>query len=159
MKTQKIIVLNEVLTKLAEKQSPLKLTIARGIIAVKTITEEFNLSKSDKFNDLVKSDELGNPVPTKALKEAIEKGLIKPNDQVPFEAYEFESVDGFNELSDHLHLIRDKEVDIKLPSVKLSKLIRVGEDDISLEDLLEASDSVIDSYDLGVLLEAGIITE
>jgi hypothetical protein len=160
MKTQKIVLLDSVLANLKEKKSPLKLLVARCLIITNPIIEKFEISKNDKFQELVKSDEEGNPVKTKQLKEAIKAGLIKPESQITYIAFEFEKKEGIVELKEYIKEINEVEVDVNFPSVKLSKLIRLSDGkDVNLEDLLDSPDSVITPDDLVILLETGIIVE
>lgn len=160
MDVKKVLEVQAVITDLGRGESPLKLTMARCQVLAAPTVSEFTKAKEDKFNDLVRLNENGNPVPTAALVEAVKAGKIKPNQDLPFEAYEFETEDGLKELKDFIIELNAKPVSIIFPTVKLSKKIRLKDgEDIELGELLEAADSSVNTQALVVLMEAGIIIE
>ena len=164
MDINNVLKVHEVLMMLGNEATPLRLTIARCLKVTTPIALDFSDKKDEKFNSLVRVDEDGNPVPTEALKTALDAGKINPSDGLPFEAYEFESPEGIKELIDYVEELKKEEVTIKFPSVSLKKKIRLKDEgkeaeNVILGELLEAPDSKITAEALLILMEAGIIVE
>jgi len=162
MKINEVLEVHTVCKTLGSRATPLRATMAKTLVETTPIFDKFNTDKDNKFNDLVQLDEEGNPVLKEEVQKSIEEGKIKPNQGLPFAAYEFEDDKGLETLLDYVEGLKEKEVSIELPSISLEKKIRIKEEgkdaeSVPLEDLLDAPDSQVTTDSLVILIKAGIL--
>lgn len=160
MELNKLLLLNELFTKLNTENTPLKLTIARNAKKIKPIIEAFTEKKENKFNELVSLDENGAPVLSEPVKKMIDEGRLDPRNGLPFGAYSFENENGLNDLEAYVLGLKKEEFDVFFVSVKLDKKIITEKGEaVELSELLDTPESKITPNALVLLMETGIIEE
>lgn len=161
MKVQEILNLYGILDNMPSN-TPLKLTVARNLKEVSVVYEDFISGRDSKFKDEVILDEEGNPSFKEEIKNLAKEKKIDISKNAQLNFYEY-SEGGLERLLDYISEKEKEEVEIKLIPVKLSKLIRVNNGDttelVSLESLLETSESPVTAHQLENLLSVGILTD
>ena len=137
---------------------PFKMFLSNQVSSLVTATKTVTDKKQERFLAHVMKDETGRPILSEAVEKGLKDGSIKPQGQLPFEAFRFKSEEDFKAFKLYTEEVKEEEVSFEVEALALNSLVYVGADrEITIESFLNSPICKLTTAEIALLLSHGLI--